>query len=242
MRYKQNYQLYFPVRSDNAAYRSLFKVILDAVLDNMPIYRKKQDNIEPVFSFDQLVAKADIPRLFSSDFAGTSDIDIATSSDVLINYDSITDIMAPNLFAYESFVRNQLKYLIQEIVFFDKHTSRMYSKIIAIAPLHSDMIINHKETGDYMGAMLESLMFWIPFDELRPYLARQEIIPQSNDKGRITFDEFFTKKLYTSYLMGDSNMYDRMFLNYAKTEEEVKKEQQRVFDELLNFEQDLWEY
>jgi hypothetical protein len=34
-------------------------------------------------------------------------------------------------------VKNQLKFLTQEIVFFDKHSSRMYSKIMAIAPLYA---------------------------------------------------------------------------------------------------------
>ena len=68
------------------------------------------------------------------------------------------------------------------------------------------------------------------------------MIPQANDTRRITFEEFFAKKLYTSYILGDSNMYTRMSPNYAKNETDVKKEQQRIFDELLNFEQDLWEY
>jgi hypothetical protein len=37
-------------------------------------------------------------------------------------------------------------------------------------------------------------------------------------------------------------MYDRMFTNYVKTEAEVRQEQSRVATELLDFEQDLWEY
>ena len=71
---------------------------------------------------------------------------------------------------------------------------------------------------------------------------RWYIIPQGNDTKRVTFEEFFGKKLYTSYLIGDSNMYDRMFTNYVKTEAEVRQEQSRVATELLDFEQDLWEY
>ncbi len=253
MRYKQNYQLYYPLRSDDAEYRSLFKVIVDAIVsDNLPVYRVI-DNIKPVFTDDRLYTKAEIPervwtenpndervqRLIQED---PSYGDVATAPNMLINYDSINDVMSFRKFAYEDFVKNQLKFMIQEVVFFDKHTSRLYSKILAIAPLHAEYIRDNAETGNIQEALRESILFWIPFDTLRPHLAKQYVIPQSNDTKRITFDEFFAKKLYTSYLIGDSNMYDRMFLNYAKTEEEVQKEQQRVFDELLNFEQDLWEY
>jgi hypothetical protein len=91
-------------------------------------------------------------------------------------------------------------------------------------------------------ALCRQLMWWCPFDEFRKYMAKQYIIPQGNDTKRVTFEEFFGKKLYTSYLIGDSNMYDRMFTNYVKTEAEVRQEQSRVATELLDFEQDLWEY
>ena len=37
-------------------------------------------------------------------------------------------------------------------------------------------------------------------------------------------------------------MYNRWIPDYAGTEEQVKKEQDRIATELLNFEQDLWEY
>ena len=137
-------------------------------------------------------------------------------------------------------MRNQLKYLVQEVVFFDKHTSRLYTKIMAIAPLQSDKISTRD--GDVMAAMRESIMFWIPFDALRPYMAMQYIIPNRNETKRVTFDEFFQKRLFTSYIVGEGNMYNRWIPDYARTEEEVRKEQERIAAELLNFEQDLWEY
>ena len=60
---------------------------------------------------------------------------------------------------------------------------------------------------------------------------------------------FFIKKLYSSYLVGASNVYDRMIPDYVSYNEdteqyhaEILKEQERIERELLNFEQDLWEY
>ena len=147
--------------------------------------------------------------------------------------------MSFNFFPYENFAKNQLKYIIQEQVFFDKHNSRLYSKIIAIAPMQSDRIT---ATEDINAAVHSAILFWIPFDKLRPYLAKQYVIPEKNDTKRVTFDEFFAKKLYTSYILGDQNVHSRMITRTVRTEKEMKVEQQRIFDELLNFEQDLWEY
>ena len=246
MRYKQNYQLYFPTKSDDADYRNLFKVITDAVVDGLPIYEKNMETIKPDFKQDP-IAKEMIPTIFMVDdpLADYSDdpshYDITASDAMLIHYDSIEDKMTPHYYRFEPIVKNQLKYLIQEVVFFDKHTSRLYTKIMGIAPLQSDLI-STRDSSDIMGSLRQSIMFWIPFDALRPYLAMQYAIPNRNEVKRVTFDDFFQKRLFSSYIVGEGNMYNRWIPDYAKTEEEVKKEQARIATELLTFEQDLWEY
>ncbi len=245
MRYKQNYQLYFPTRYDDPEYRSLFKVIVDAIVDGMPVYEKRLDQIKP--DFTSPMEKTALPSVFLADdpTADYSDdpthYDIASSDAMLIHYDSIEDKLSFHFYPYEGFVRNQLKYVIQEIIFFDRQTSRLYSKIMAIAPLQSDKIIS-RDGNNLMNAMMESILFWIPFDALRPYMKAQFIIPSQNETKRVTFDEFFQKKLYSSYILGEGNIYNRLILDYATTPEEVAKEQNRIATELLNFEQDIWEY
>ena len=149
--------------------------------------------------------------------------------------------MSFNGYSYESFVRNQLKYMIQEVVFFDKHYSRMYSKILAIAPMHSDNV-TYYEDMPIMDALYGQILFWVPFDAFRPYMAQQYVTPRGNDTKRVTFDDFFAQKLYTSYLVGANNVYGRMIPEIATTPEEIKKEQERIEWELLSAEQDLWEY
>ncbi len=246
MRYKQNYQLYFPIKSDDADYRNLFKVITDAVVDGMPIFEKNMETIKPDFK-QEPIARNVIPTMFMADdpLADYSDdpthFDIEFSDAMLIHYDSVEDELSFHFYPFEKLVKNQLKYLIQEVVFFDKHTSRLYTKIMGIAPLQSDKI-STRDNSDIMGSLRESIMFWIPFDELRPYLAMQYAIPNRNEVKRVTFDEFFQKRLFSSYIVGEGNMYNRWIPDYSGTEEQIKKEQERIATELLNFEQDLWEY
>ena len=246
MRYKQNYQLYFPTKSDDTDYRNLFKVITDAVVDGMPIYEKNMETIKPDFKQDP-VSRTSIPMMFMVDDPlvdysdDPSHYDISASDAMLVHYDSIADELSFHFYPFEKIVKNQIKYLTQEIVFFDKHTSRLHTKIMAIAPLQSDKI-STRDSSNIMQSLRESIMFWIPFDGLRPYLAMQYAIPNRNETKRVTYDEFFQKRLYTSYIVGEGNIYNRWIPDYAGDPEMVRKEQDRIATELLNFEQDLWEY
>lgn len=246
MRYKQNYQLYFPTKSDDPNYRNLLKVIADAIVDGLPVYEKNGETIKPNdFKTTPPMPKTQIPWAYfiedpMVDYSmDDSHYDIALSSDMLIHYDSVTDVMEVNTYAFEQLAKNQLKYMIQEIVFFDKHTSRLHSKIMAIAPLNSDKIMTK---DNVMTALREAITFWIPFDALRPYLAMQYVIPSQNETKRVTFDDFFQKRLYSSYIVGEGNMYNRFIPEYSMQEGDIKKEQARIENELLTFEQDLWEY
>ena len=249
MRYKQNYQLYFPPKPDDPDYRNLFKVIVDAVVDGMPIYPRAAETIKPDFKSNAPFTKAQIPidafMVVDKTEDHSDDEDywkIDRSTAMLINYDSVTDQLRANSFSFESVVRNQVKYLIQECVFFDKHTSRLHTKIMAIAPLHP-VLISTQDSTKIMSSLRESIMFWIPFDGLRPYLAMQYAIPNRNETKRVTYDEFFQKRLFTSYIVGEGNMYNRWIPDYTMNDiPAIRKEQDRIATELLNFEQDLWEY
>jgi len=244
MRYKQNFQLYFPTNPEDKEYWSLYRVIVDAVEQGMDIYSIDQDdyyNIEPAFIEEMKVNRksADLGLRFIT--GAVADDDVDNEDAYILRYDSINDAMVHNFYSYERYIRNQIKYLIQEVVFFDKHTSRLYSKILGICPLQPDWEATSENPYEFL---LQSRKFWVMFDDLRPYLAKKYMIPLQNEQKRVTFDEFFQKKMYSSYIVGDNNMYRRQIITnkYKYTEDEVKAEQKRIFDELLNFEQDLWEY
>ena len=117
----------------------------------------------------------------------------------------------------------------------------MYSKILAIAPMNADNIAMFDEMP-VMEALYGQILFWVPFDSFRPYMARQYVTPRGSDQKRVTFDDFFLQKKYSSYLVGINNIYGRMIPEVATTYEDIQKEQTRIEDELLSVEQDLWEY
>lgn len=240
MRDKQNYQIYFPT-IPNDQYRSLFRLILDAVVnDTLRAYDKVERDIQPLYK--SILPKDSLKNIFV--YITNDTINKTTTKDQLISEDPITQKLNVSKFLYPAYIKDQLKFVTQEIVFFDKHTSRMYSKIIGIAPIYglTESNVTLGSNNDAWSYLQSSVLCWFLFDELRPYLAKQYVIPSGNDTQRLTYDEFFAQKLYSSYILGDSNINNRTLLQYLTDPEKIRKEQQRIETEMLNFEQDLWEY
>jgi gliding motility associated protien GldN len=249
LRFKQNYQLYSPLNPDDPTFASLFRTMLNAIQDGMPIYPKSMTpgDFKPYFNVKPF-EKKEIPTLLNTDRLGEAVVEDPTAADIsksiymLLNYDEKTDSWKFNSYSYETFARNTLKYMIQEVVFFDKHYSRMYSKILAIAPMNPDNNPHMNEQTTVMDAVYGQILFWVPFDTFRPYMAKQLLTPSDNDTKGVTYDDFFAKKMYSSYLFGMNNIYDKMIPQLATTYEEMQAEQRRIEAELLTVEQDLWEY
>ncbi|MDD3078521.1 MAG: gliding motility protein GldN [Paludibacter sp.] len=247
LRDKQNNQLYFPVKSNNR-YKSLFRVILEAAVnDTLKAYNKMDFDIVP--NFNNPIEKDSLKNYFVN-----CDWNPAKNTPILnriIKKDPLTNQNIINTDYYEDYASKENKYVIQEIVFFNKHYSKMYTKIIAIAPfyVHNETnvslakTVGVSRTGEAVWNFFQnSVTCWFLFDELRPYLAKQYVIPNGNDTQRMTFDDFFAERLYSSYILGDSNMFNRMLLQNYIDPDKIRKEQKRIETEMMNVEQDLWEY
>ncbi len=271
MRFKQNYPLHFPLHNDDPDYHNLLNVILEAIPQGLKLYNvpanlkpkyvNKDGQMDTIPYVDvaarfRLDVKVDEEQELDGTEAGDNLHKSCCDPFMVLHYDSATNVFSPFYENFERFNMNQLKYVIQEILFFDKHYSRMYSKILAIAPVYTKPEETSKDGNPYI-TLQRNMLCWIVFDDLRPYMAKHYILDvneqASNGSKRQTFDDFFARQLYTSYLLGDDNIFGRQIVatnnmyHYGKlfdnqTEEDVKKEQKRIETELLNFEQDLWEY
>jgi gliding motility associated protien GldN len=247
MREKQNSQLYFPI-TPTVKYKNLLRVILEATVnDTLKGYEKKDEDIQPAWN------KAPICKEKFADFFIDCDWDSAEQKirkTPLVKNDPITNKPIVNDYAFGSYSANSLKYVIQEIVFFNKHYSKMYSKVIAIAPYFSKNEINltklntggiAKTDEGIWNYFQSSVVCWFLYDELRPYIVKELIVPNGNENQRMTFDDFFSQRLFYSYLLGDSNMFDKMLLQTYSDPVSIRREQQRIEYELMNIEQDIWE-
>ena len=130
---------------------------------------------------------------------------------------------------------NVKKYRIKEEWFFDKQRSVMEVRIIGICPVMD----RFTEDGIYDG---EVSLFWVYFPEARKILSKAEVFNhRKNDAARLTFDDIFHKRFFTSRIVKESNKYDRKISEY-KEGIDALLEAEKIKEEIFNLEHDLWEY
>ncbi|SMO38374.1 type IX secretion system ring subunit PorN/GldN [Solitalea koreensis] len=131
------------------------------------------------------------------------------------------------------------KYRIKEDWIFDKQRSIFEPRIIAIAPIKE-----YFKGGDDLasgGTLVSEVLFWIYFPEARQVLANAEVFNRFNDASNLSFDDFFIKRLFSSYIIKESNADDVRIANYASGIDRLY-ESERIKNKIMDFEQDLWEY
>jgi len=128
-----------------------------------------------------------------------------------------------------------IKFRIKEDVFFDKQRSVNEYRIIGIAPMVRRKIEGVAAAFDYQPA------FWIYFPAARKILAKKEIINRLNDARGLSYDDVFTKRLFTGYIVKESNDRDEQIKNYAQGIDRLK-ESDRIRKTLMDWELNLWQY
>jgi gliding motility associated protien GldN len=136
---------------------------------------------------------------------------------------------------YNIFERSDVKkYRIKEEWFFDKQRSVMEVRIIGICPV----IDRKNEEGVYTG---ETSLFWVYFPEARKILSKAEVFNhRKNDAARLTYDDIFHKRFFSSRIVKESNKYDRKISEY-KEGIDALLEAEKIKTEIFNLEHDLWE-
>lgn len=133
--------------------------------------------------------------------------------------------------------------LLKELWFFDKQRSVMEVRIIGLCPVRvyekdnmSDPDAEGSETK------LKKKLFWVYFPEARKLFANHEVFNPENDAERKSFDDIFMKRMFSSYIIQESNAYGNRSVSDYTVGLESLLEAERIKESIFNYEQDLWEY
>lgn len=130
-----------------------------------------------------------------------------------------------------------VKFRVMEDWVFDKQAGIFYARIIAIAPLYKPEIEGQE--------LPEQTMFWLKWDELRPFLVNYEVFNRHNDAAKLTFYDFFEQRLFSSYIVKEPNEFDYDIKNFEQFENDpfaALLESERIKNDLFEWEHDLWQY
>ncbi len=135
--------------------------------------------------------------------------------------------------------KSVIKLRIKEEWVFDRESSRMFVRILGIAPLRTLYFPNGQERPG------SAPMFWIYYPDLRPSLAKAEVYnPKNMGQSRMTWEELFESRMFSSYIVRSTmdNAANKTIRQVIKDPILALLEGDNIKEKIFNFEQDLWSY
>ncbi|MBL0343412.1 MAG: gliding motility protein GldN [Bacteroidetes bacterium] len=215
---KMNLPFYFPTEKINDR-RSLNDILYDAVKEGTLTSYMDEEFMTPM-------TREEFQRI------GGAGVDTTQITDPEPPY-----LTRDTVIIREFSTSNVVAYRVKEEWFFDKQRSVIDVRIIGIAPL----IYAVDDKGNRREGDLKIPIMWIYFPEARKILTNQEVFMRGNDSDRRTWDDVFQKRMFSSYIYKENNVYDRRVEDY-KQGMDALVEAERIKTEIVNLEHDLWDY
>jgi gliding motility associated protien GldN len=132
-----------------------------------------------------------------------------------------------------------LKLRIKEEWVFDREASRLFVRILGIAPLKIEYVPGTtKERGT-------SVMFWVYYPDMRSTFAKYQAYNAKNmGASRMTWEELLEARMFSSYIVKSTldNPLNKTIKQVQKDQILALLEGDNIKDKIFNYEQDLWSY
>jgi len=210
---------------------------------NLPLYYPKTSRADGRMSLSNVILgelKSGALNAFDVDDMNVS----VTYSDIEMQMGATIDSMQvptmsgglkDTVIVSESRPSEILQLLILEEWYFDKKHSKMDVRILGICPIR---VFNDLD----LGRISRRQLFWIRYEDFRDTFARHESYNRFNDAQRVSFDDLFMQRRFSSTIYAESNVYDDRQINQYKVGKDVLFESENIKRRLMEFEHDLWEY
>lgn len=129
------------------------------------------------------------------------------------------------------------RYYIKESVYLDQRTGTFSTKVTALCPIlmrGADEFSTDVEATPYP-------LFWLKYDDVAPWLSKLPMMGSNlNNVTNMTADDFFTMNRYEGKIYKTNNLQGKILANYCETDSAMKKEQQRIEKQIVDFEEGVW--
>ncbi len=217
-REKINQQLYYPLQA-NGNRISLFELLKDAL----------QQGEVSAYEFDPV-------DLDDCEKIRLTKTEVETQ---LFTVDTVTDENGNQAIVKNETDPTKIRgYTIKEDWIFEKQRSVIDPRILFICPR---VITINKNTGKEDENSAPTSLFWIYFPDIRPLLAKTLVFNPKNDAEWRTFDDIFWKRQFSSYIVQQSNVFDRTIGAYMKGLDAIL-EGEKIHNSIAEIESNMWSY
>lgn len=217
LREKINHPLYYPTQPTNNR-KAMYEWVKDALVVDGTLVAFS-DNFD---DFKVQLTRAEVMQVIEKPVEKTQE-----DPDNPGTYYQVFDTMRVE-------ARQLASYMVKEDWFFDRQRSVMDVRILGIAPIINVM----DEEGALKG---KQRLFWLYYPFCRELFAKAETFNRFNDAERRTIEDIIWKRMFSSYIFKESNVYDRQIDEYLAGMD-ILLEGEKIKEDIFSFEQDMWHY
>ena len=155
-------------------------------------------------------------------------------------YDSLGNVTGTKSVTAEVNLDSFYKFRIKEEVIFDKESSRLFWRILGIAPVKNVITSSGVNLG-------ETELFWVYYPDMRPIFAKYEVYNPKNFGARMSWEELFESRFFYGRIIKSTldNPYDKALKDFGGLKDNPilqLLEGETIKDRIFNYEQNLWSY
>jgi gliding motility associated protien GldN len=217
IREKINLPLYYPI-IPNSNRISAFDALKNALkLGEIKAYEFEPDLDE---SFKIELTPTEVAKKFSS----LDSTQTETGGDTVIKVEITADKIR--------------QYMLKEDWYLDKQRSVMDVRILGICPT---IVTINKNSGKEDETIPPTQLFWVYFPTVRDVFKNITVFNNHNDAEQRTVEDIFRKRMFSSYMFENNNVYGRTI---AQTEKglDFLLAGEKIKADMFGIEQDLWQY
>lgn len=127
------------------------------------------------------------------------------------------------------------RYYIKESVYLDQRTGTFSTKVTALCP------VLMRGADEFSTDATPYPLFWLKYDDVAPWLAKLPMMGSNlNNVSNLTAADYFTLNRYEGKIYKTNNLQGKLLANYCETDSALKKEQQRIEKQIVDFEEGVW--
>jgi gliding motility associated protien GldN len=155
-------------------------------------------------------------------------------------YNNDGDVVAYQVRAKATDPDSIYKFMLKEEWIFDKESSRLFVRIIGIAP-----VMSYTRSDGTVVPNSERPLWWVYYPDLRPTLSKYNVYNPKNTADQMTWEELFEGRMFSSYIIKSTldNPSDvPLSAVYPNNTLFRLLEGEKIKDKIFNYEQSLWSY
>lgn len=236
LRQKINLPLYFPLDSAVHGKRSFVAILYDEFLSNPTNFGPNGIKLYKSSEFEEVYTQEEISHI----------VNRHDSVQIIDEYGDIKDTLAKR--EWSSTKPEIVKVRLMEDWFFDKQRSVQDVRILGLCIIVPDYTTktdidanSGQAVFDGYEKLSSSSEIWFFFPQIRPTLSVLECYKRQNDAARLSYDDIFLQRIFSSYIYKQENVYDRLISDYT-ADLDALLEAEKIKNNIFEEEQNLWQY